>query len=227
MAQAGYDSGANLGQLEYLYVDEGVHAAVAEALCQMWHETLGLEITPRGVTEQELWTALRSGDYTIAATRVGAAGNDAECFLMQWTTSSPDNVVGYSNSAYDTLMSIIASASDGTARMGCLHDAEELLLTDSALSPLYYRRTDWQLRENLTGACRDAPRLVCICQRRSQNLIKRPRRPLGAAVFFQECPRSLGRIRFSKTAIKVAITTGDLPKIMVAASGNWLRASLA
>lgn len=156
MAQAGYDSGANLGQLEYLYVDEGVHAAVAEALCQMWHETLGLEITPRGVTEQELWTALRSGDYTIAATRVGAAGNDAECFLMQWTTSSPDNVVGYSNSAYDTLMSIIASASDGTARMGCLHDAEELLLTDSALSPLYYRRTDWQLRENLTGACRDA-----------------------------------------------------------------------
>lgn len=61
MAQAGYDSGANLGQLEYLYVDEGVHAAVAEALCQMWHETLGLEITPRGVTEQELWTALRSG----------------------------------------------------------------------------------------------------------------------------------------------------------------------
>ena len=156
MAQAGYDSGANLGQLEYLYVDEGVHAAVAEALCQMWHETLGLEITPRGVTEQELWTALRSGDYTIAATRVGAAGNDAECFLMQWTTSSPDNVVGYSNSAYDTLMSIIASATDGTARMGCLHDAEELLLTDSALSPLYYRRTDWQLRENLTGACRDA-----------------------------------------------------------------------
>ena len=67
---------------------------MAEALCQMWHETLGLEITPRGVTEQELWTALRSGDYTIAATRVGAAGNDAECFLMQWTTSSPDNVVG-------------------------------------------------------------------------------------------------------------------------------------
>lgn len=44
----------------------------------------------------------RSGDYTIAATRVGAAGNDAECFLMQWTSSSPDNVVGYSNSAYDT-----------------------------------------------------------------------------------------------------------------------------
>lgn len=87
-----------------------------QALCQMWLETWDWSLSP-GVTEQELWTALRSGDYTIAATRVGAAGNDAECFLMQWTSSSPDNVVGYSNSAYDTLMSIIASASDGTARM--------------------------------------------------------------------------------------------------------------
>lgn len=116
-------------------------------------------------------------------------------------------------------MSIIASASDGTARMGCLHDAEELLLTDSALSPLYYRRTDWQLRENLTGACPGCPRLVCICQRRSQNLIEK-RGARWAPRFFQELGRSLGRIRFSNTAIKVAITTGDLPKIMVTASGN-------
>jgi oligopeptide transport system substrate-binding protein len=40
--------------------------------------------------------------------------------------------------------------------MGCLHDAEALLLEDYVLTPLYTNGTAWELRENLTGACRDA-----------------------------------------------------------------------
>jgi oligopeptide transport system substrate-binding protein len=39
--------------------------------------------------------------------------------------------------------------------MGCLHDAEALLLGDYALSPLYTSGTAWELRDTLTGACRD------------------------------------------------------------------------
>ena len=38
---------------------------------------------------------------------------------------------------------------------------------------------------------------------------------------------SLGRIRFSSTAMMVATTTGDLPKIMVKLSGNWFNAPAA
>lgn len=156
LEEAGYDSGRDLGQLEYLYVEEGTNGQVALALCQQWQDVLRVQVTPRGVTERELWSALRTGEYGLAGVALEAAGNDAECFLMDWTSGSQNNVVGYENSAYDTLMSIIASAPDGTARMGCLHDAEELLLTDYALSPLYTRGTAWALRDNLIGAFRDA-----------------------------------------------------------------------
>ena len=155
LEEAGYNSGADLGELEYLYMEAGSNAAVAQALCQMWSETLGVRVTPRGVTEKELWSALRTGEYTLAGVELGAVGNDAECFLMEWTSDSPDNVVGYENSAYDTLMAIIASAEDGTARMGCLHDAEDLLMSDYVLAPLYTKGTDWELRDSLAGACRD------------------------------------------------------------------------
>ena len=72
------------------------------------------------------------------------------------STHSPDNVAGYENSAYDTLMTIIANAADGTARMGCLHDAEDLLIDDHVLAPLYTEGTAWELRDTLTGAFRDA-----------------------------------------------------------------------
>ena len=129
---------------------------MALALCQQWQNVLGVRVVPRSVTTKELWTALRSGQYTLAGVELESPGNDAECFLMDWTSDSQDNVAGYGNTAYDTLMAIIASAEDGTARMGCLHDAEALLLGDHVVTPLYIRGTDWALRDGLMGACRDA-----------------------------------------------------------------------
>ena len=160
MQEAGYDRGsdlsAELGTLEYLYVDEGNNAVVAAALCDMWNQCLGLNVTPRAVEKAELMTALRSGGYTLAGLGLDAVCNDAECFLMDWTTGNADNYLHYENSAYDTLMSIIASAKDGTARMGCLHDAEDLILEiDCALAPLYTTGTAWQLRDTYLGGFRD------------------------------------------------------------------------
>lgn len=160
MQEAGYDRGsdlsAELGTLEYLYVDEGTNAAVASALCGMWNQCLGLNVTPRAVEKTELMRALRSGSYTLAGLGLDAVCNDAECFLMDWTTGNADNYLHYENSAYDTLMSIIASAQDGTARMGCLHDAEDLILEiDCALAPLYTTGTAWQLRDTYQGGFRD------------------------------------------------------------------------
>ena len=52
--------------------------------------------------------------------------------------------------------SLIAGAEDGSARMGCLHDAEDLLLEiDCAISPLYTVGTAWKLRDTYLGAIRD------------------------------------------------------------------------
>ena len=153
--QAGYDSGANLEAIEYLYVVEGRNTAVANALCDLWNQTLQLQVTPIGVSEEEFWTIIRSGDYDLAGAHLDALSNDAECFLRTWTSSNPDNFIAYKNSAYDTLLQIIATAEDGVARMGCLHDAEVLLLEDHVIAPLYTLGTDWLLREPHAGAYRD------------------------------------------------------------------------
>jgi len=155
LSNAGYESSAVLQGLEYLYVDEGQNAAVAQALCRQWEVRLGIHVTPRAVTEKELWGALRTGSYTLAGAELTSDINDAEGFLEDWTSSSPDNVVFYQNSAYDTLLSIVAAAEDGTARMGCLHDAETLLLTDYVVAPLFTPETGWDAREDLTGVYRD------------------------------------------------------------------------
>lgn len=142
--------------LEYLYTDTAENQAVAEQLCEVWEKELGIQVTPKAVSHEELQAALASGEYTLANDRILPVGNDAECYLMNWTSDSETNTVLYENSAYDTLLAIIAGAADGTARMGCLHDAEELLLEEAAVAPLYTNVTAWELREMLVGVERDA-----------------------------------------------------------------------
>ncbi len=155
LIEGGYDSGADVGELEFLYLEEGNGGEAAKLLCRQWQEVLQIQVTPRGVTERELMGELRSGNYTVAGMRLASAVNDAECFLADWTSKSYNNVAGYESIAYDTLMSIIASAADGTARMGCLHDAEELLLMEHVLAPMYTKGVVWEMRETLAGAFRD------------------------------------------------------------------------
>ena len=155
LQEAGYDSGADLGELEYLCMEDEESIAVADVLCRQWQEVLEIQITPKALPERELMTALRNGEYTLAGLRLTAFVNDAECFLSDWVSGSYNNVAAYQSTAYDTLMSVVASAWDGTARMGCLHDAEELLLMDYVLAPLYDCGTTWAVRDTLTGAIRD------------------------------------------------------------------------
>ena len=155
LTEAGYVSVQDLGELEYLYVDAGNGAAVAQALVQAWQSALGLRVTARAVTEEELSAALEEGTFSLAGIEIRALGNDAECFLRQWSSTGGENVSRYANSAYDTLLSVIAGAEDETARLGCLHDAEALLLEEGAVATLYTTVTAWTLRDSLTGLVRD------------------------------------------------------------------------
>ena len=155
LEQSGYSSW-NFPETELLYADGGTSAAVAQALVKMWKDALGVNVTARGVTQSELDAALRDGSYTLALTALTGSYCDAESFLGRWTSKNPDNVLHYANSAYDTLLAVINSASDEQARQGCLHDAESLLLEDNALAPLYFTRTAWAASSHYLGICRDA-----------------------------------------------------------------------
>ena len=153
--EAGHGQGASLEPMEYLYIDEGSNGVVAQMITRTWKDTLNLTVIPRGVSELDLWIALREGNYQLVGVDLVSPGNDAECFLMQWTSDSHDNLVAYENSAYDTLMNVIATAGSEQARMACLHDAEELLLSDDVVIPLYTDTTGWLMRDSLSGLSRD------------------------------------------------------------------------
>ena len=83
-------------------------------------------------------------------------------------------MVQYSNTAFDTLLTVVRSASDENARRGCLHDAESLLLEDTPLTPLYFTGSAYALRSDLTGLLRDPRGAVRFDQIRQVILPEEP-----------------------------------------------------
>ena len=100
-------------------MDEGNGAAVAQALVDAWQSALGLQVTARGVSREELDTALQEGTFTLAGTEIRALGNDAGVLFDAVGPDKPENLGKYANSAYDTLLSVIAGAGGGGGLMGC------------------------------------------------------------------------------------------------------------
>lgn len=156
LEQAGFDIDAPFPAMELLYPALPRYEAAARQLASCWSSAFHMELQLTAMEPSALDAALASGQYALALTELTAPANDAQSFLQCWVTNHPNNVVSYSNTAFDTLLAVICSASNDDARRGCLHDAESLLLEDIPLAPLYFAGTDYVLRDDLTGLLRDA-----------------------------------------------------------------------
>ena len=176
MAQAGYAGGGGFPVVEYLYVDSQEGRLAAQTLQDMWQQQLGVTVTLRSATEEEYAAALSSGQegegggapaFTMAAQWFTASCSDAESFLSQWHSASSDNFSGYASDAFDILLGSAAAALSPDvrdARDAYLHDAEAILLSDSAVVPLYYQGSSFLLAEGLTGLYRGPDGLCFLSQ---------------------------------------------------------------
>ena len=152
LGESGYGSSA---VPRFVYEDTEENAALADARWKAWMKGLKVRLERVPLSADELREALSAGDYDIALTDIRGNALDAESFLDLWRGDSPENVAGYENGAYDTLLKVIRSASDEKARQGCLHDAEALLLDDCPVAPLLFTASAWEAREGLVGILRD------------------------------------------------------------------------
>lgn len=131
-----------------------VRPALARQLQQMWRETLGLQVTLQGVSNEEYLQLLTDGAYTLALTELTAACNDAAAYLEPWRSSDARNYALHMN-AYDILMRVAAASTSAEARDAYLKDAEQLLLDSGNIIPLYSRQQPYQIREGVAGAVND------------------------------------------------------------------------
>ena len=155
LTYAGYYSTSMFPPVELLYVTGTENDAVASALQSMWSTTLGVNVILRGVTQAEYNTRMEAGNYELALQKVTALYDDAMGFLDRWCSEDEQNLISYENGTYDVLMGVARASENPVARTAFLHDAETMLLGETALSPVYFDGTAHMLRDTLRGVYTD------------------------------------------------------------------------
>ena len=134
-----------------LYESTGANAKVAAALQTAWRDKLGIRVTLRAVTGEELLTALRSGEFSLALTNVNGDRNTALGYLNRFSSGQTENYGQFYSNAYDILIRTAANSSSDEARDAYLADAETMLLESGYVMPLYNETYTYLLRPTLTG----------------------------------------------------------------------------
>ena len=148
---AGYEPGEPL-QLKVTYDVGGIHERVALAISSMWHEVLGVEVELEKKEwkyfldtreNREEWQVMRFswfGDYNGAAT-----------FTDIFRSASSQNLPHYASAEYDKKTSQAAIELNPETRAALMGEAEEILLNDYPIAPLYFYVSKHMVKPYVTG----------------------------------------------------------------------------
>lgn len=158
LAEEGMDS----LQFTILYNTSEGHKKIAEAIQQMWNENLGVSVTLENTEFQVKLEREHTLDYEVS--RAGWIGDyvDPNTFLDMFTSWSSQNDTGWTSADYDKLITDAAAEFDVAKRMEYLHDAEDMLMEEMPILPLYYYTKSWTTKPYLTGVIKAVNREVCF-----------------------------------------------------------------
>lgn len=127
------------------------HRAIGEALQNMWQTELGVQVTISNQDWAVFLDTRKNGDYSIARNGWIADYNDPISFLDMWVTGGGNNDAQYENPEYDALITTAKSSPDAAVRMKAMHEAEDILLGESVVAPIYFYTQPYMVADTLTG----------------------------------------------------------------------------
>lgn len=138
LAEAGFPDGKGFPKFDILINTMEAHRTIAEAIMAMWKQHLNIPVTVLNQDWSVYLKSTRDLDYTVC--RAGWVGDylDPFTFLSIWQKGDGNNNTGWSHPRYDELMQKSSLEGDPTKRMAMLHEAEELLLDELPILPIYW-----------------------------------------------------------------------------------------
>lgn len=130
----------------------GGHKKIAVALQSMWREILGVEVVLREEEFKVFISNIRSMKDTEAYRLSWTADYlDPYAFLQLFETANSSNLTGYSNTNADLLLERSQSELDPKNRFQLLNQAEQLILADFPIIPIYFYVSKHLVNERVSG----------------------------------------------------------------------------
>ncbi|MFH1017929.1 MAG: peptide ABC transporter substrate-binding protein [Pseudomonadota bacterium] len=151
LAEAGYPDGKNLPELVFSYNTLSGNRLLVEAIQQMWKKELGV----RTRLENEEWSVylerLRMKKFQIGRMSWFGDYPDPYTFLELVTSQNTSNYSGWSSPRYEALLREANLSRDAKTRMGIFRTAEELMLGEQPLIPIYVFTRSYLKKPYLMG----------------------------------------------------------------------------
>lgn len=151
-AEAGYST-SNPLRIRVLLNSNPEVKKLAVAIASMWKEVLGVNSE---LIDEEYRVFLDSRKDTsrweVARLSWVADYNDAGNFLDIFRNGSPNNDPGYSNPDFDRLLDAGASTPDSSLRRALLEKAENLMLSQYPIIPIYFYSSKRLIKPYIKGA---------------------------------------------------------------------------
>ncbi len=138
LADAGFPDGQGFPQLVLLYNPEGGHGDTMQAIQAMWKSNLGIDVQLQSQEWKVFLTTRVQKQYEIARDGWNADYVDPMTFLDMFTSTSAQNNCGYNNPKFDAVINAAKGELDSAKRLDLLHQAEDMLMADMPIIPLYY-----------------------------------------------------------------------------------------
>ncbi|SFB33169.1 oligopeptide transport system substrate-binding protein [Lentibacillus halodurans] len=136
-----------LPTLTFSYNTNESHAAIAQALQDMWRENLGLDVELHNQEWNVYLDSMSEGNYEMG--RMGWLGtiNDPSNFLNIFETAGGNNYTDWESEAYANLLEQARTETDEEARQEILGQAEQILMDEMPIAPIYFYTNVWMNKD--------------------------------------------------------------------------------
>ncbi len=150
LEEAGYPEGEGLPVLHYMTNDAGYHKVVAEYLQDAWGQ-IGVTLEVEIVEWSSFTPTRRNGEYEIA--RNGWVGDysDPSNMIELLYSQNGNNDGKFNNADFDAAIELSRSTLDNEERSAALHNAEDIMMAESACCPVAYYNDFWLQSSKITG----------------------------------------------------------------------------
>lgn len=129
--------------------DSAAATAVSYAM-QEWQREYGFYCVVEQLNGDDYRAALESGDFDIAVLELTGRYNSPSAYLEQFRAGSADNLTGFANAEFETLLTQAERTADLSESAEIYKRAEEKLIENAAFVPLYCKNEYFFTKEGCT-----------------------------------------------------------------------------
>ena len=152
LADAGYPGGAGLMRLPIRFNTEGgAHGDIAVVIAGQWKRDLGVDVEMQGTEQKQFSTDLHNHQFVVSRASWSGDYDDPSTFTDKYLSNSDNNDADWKDPAYDDLCAAAAKERDPAKRFDLLSQAENRMLEQVPIIPIYSYVGAYLFHDNVHG----------------------------------------------------------------------------